>query len=96
MSLTTKSVTVVVTCDTLGCPARFEVTAATLTEAKSKAKASGWWFGRRHHRECVECRPCRRRFEQQVAAGIVSKDGYILDMARWDANMAAFEAEASR
>ena len=45
MSIATQSITVVITCDTITCDARKTITAATL--AAAKAKASGWWFGRR-------------------------------------------------
>lgn len=88
MSIATQSITVVITCDTITCDARKTITAATL--AAAKAKASGWWFGRRYGGQRVECAACHRRFTRQVRAGILSRDGMILDMARWDAE---YEAE---
>lgn len=88
MSIATQSITVAITCDTLACDAQETITAATL--AAAKAKASGWWFGRRYGVQRVECAACRRRFMRQVRAGILSRDGMILDMARWDAE---YEAE---
>lgn len=88
MSIRTQSITVAITCDTLVCDAQNTITAATLAAAKGQAK--GWWFGRRYGHQYVECASCHRRFMRQVHAGILSRDGMILDMARWDAE---YEAE---
>lgn len=82
MSIATQSITVVITCDTSRCDAQTTITAASV--AAAKAKASGWWFGRRYGGQRVECPACHRRFTRQVRAGILSCDGRIIDMARWE------------
>jgi len=91
--LRTVSVTVEASCHDMWCTTKPErVTASTLAEARKVLRHHGWRFRRWYGYERVECQTHAALTDRLVRDGVLSKDGYILDEARWDAAY----AEASR
>ena len=84
MSVRTLSVTVQISCDSIGCDSiqlRFTVT--SIAEALSAAKARGWTL-RRVGYDRWECPRCSRRTARLIAAGVINRQGIILDEDRYE------------
>lgn len=87
MSVRTVSITIEIRCDRYylcGAAPRM-IQAATLADAHAKARAAGWWIGRRYGAGRVECPQCHREHCDGVKAGVLTKEGYIVDEDRWHA-----------
>lgn len=80
----TLQLTIEICCDSCY-SARAQVTAPTLAAAKADLRRAGWAFRRWTLGERSECRSCARHTDRLIRDGILSRDGLILDQARWDA-----------
>lgn len=85
MGARTLSVTVQFSCDSLGCDTtQLRVAEPTMRMANEVAKARGW-VKRRAGFEKWECPRCARRTARLIDAGAISRDGYIVDVAKYEA-----------
>ena len=90
MSLKTITLTVEATCGDMWCTTKPErATAPTMAECRAQLRHRGWTFRRMGGYERVECRRCASRTDRLVRAGILSKDGYVLDASRYNAELDA-------
>ena len=85
MGLRTVSITVEASCRNMWCTTPPErVTEATLGDARKVLRHHGWRFRRWYGHELVECQTHAALTDRLIREGILSRDGYILDEARWE------------